>query len=31
VILPGNTKRPWLDPLLGLLERLHAALPATEQ
>lgn len=31
VILPGNTKGPWLDPLLGLLDRLHAALPATER
>jgi hypothetical protein len=27
VILPGNTKGPWLDPILGLLRRLHAALP----
>jgi hypothetical protein len=31
VILPGNTKGPWLDPILGLLERLHAALPAAQR
>lgn len=30
VILPGNTKGPWLDPILALLARLHAALPAAE-
>jgi hypothetical protein len=29
-ILPGNTKGPWLDPILGLLERLRAALPVEE-